>query len=220
MTNIPSHIQEIYRELHPEVVWLHARWKVYRQLFGTSERRIDLLNESAASAFYVFQELLFADVQIALSRLTDPPRVGRNENLSLDQLQLRVEAVNGELAEILRPLLDQIHTRCAAFRAHRNQRLVHFDLETALRTGARQLPSVSRRMIEEALTSIRTYMNTIQGHYDDTETGYEHFIMHGTDGDALVWLLVKGLRYEELSDNGTIPHDDETEGSWRDIFQD
>jgi AbiU2 len=216
MTNIPSQIDGIYLELQREIVWLHARWKIYRQLFGTSEKRINLLNESAASAFYVFQEVLFDEVQIALSKLTDPPRTLTKENLSLEQLQLRIEAeAPSELADTLRSLLDTIHTKCRAFRAHRNRRLAHLDLETAVRSGARPLPPVSRQMIEEALADIRAYMNAVEAHYNDSEMGYEHFAMRGGDGDALIWLLANGLRYGELLRIGRIPFDDQNEGKWR-----
>jgi hypothetical protein len=55
--------------LRHEVVWLHARWDCYSELLGHSDRRIALLNESASSFFFVIEEVLFDEVQVALSWL-------------------------------------------------------------------------------------------------------------------------------------------------------
>jgi hypothetical protein len=45
MISIPKDIDEVYEELKTEIMWLHGRWIVYRQLFAESEKRVDLLNE-------------------------------------------------------------------------------------------------------------------------------------------------------------------------------
>lgn len=216
MTNIPSNINEIYGQLKTEITWLHGRWIVYRQLFGTSEKRIDLLNECASSFFYILQDVLIGEVQVSLSKLTDPARTGRFENLSLEQLQTRLET-NGEayLAKKNREILDELHIQCEPFRTWRNKRLAHLDLSTAMRSSPNPLPGISLEMIENALQLVRTYMNQIEQHYNDSEYGYEHFLMQ-SDGDALVAMLRYGLRYEELVQDQTISYDDWNKGNWHD----
>jgi hypothetical protein len=84
-----------------------------------------------------------------------------------------------------------------------------------MQRGPSVLPGISRRTIEEALKAIRTYMNGIQGHYDDSETGYEYTVVH-SDGDQLVTLLKHALRYEELVDARQITMDDFRRGHWAD----
>jgi hypothetical protein len=70
-------------------------------------------------------------------------------------------------------------------------------------------------MIEDALETVRDYMNTIEAHYNDNEWGYEHFILnHGSA--ALLATLRAGLRYEELVQERALPHDDWRKGKWRD----
>ena len=216
MTNIPSNINEIYEQLKTEITWLHGRWIVYRQLFGTSEKRIDLLNECASSFFYILQDVLIGEVQVSLSKLTDPARTGGFENLSLKQLQTRLET-NGEaaLAQKNREILDELHIQCEPFRTWRNKRLAHLDLSTAMRSSPNPLPGISREMVENALQHVRTYMNQIEQHYNDSEYGYEHFLMH-SDGDALVAMLRYGLRYEELVQDQIISYDDWNKGNWHD----
>jgi hypothetical protein len=50
-------------------------------------------------------------------------------------------------------------------------------------------------------------MNCIELHYIESQTAYEHFIM-SHDGDHLISTLMQGLRYRELVQKRTIPHDD------------
>ena len=208
MTSIPKDIDEVYEELKTEITWLHGRWTVYRQLFAESEKRIDLLNECASAFFYIIQDVLLGEVQVSLSKLTDPARSGRFDNLSLEQLQARLVAHGDRaLAAQTRPVLDTLHTKCEPFRAWRNKRLAHLDLTTAMKSSADPLPGISRQMIEEALALVREFMNKIESHYGDSEVGYEHFIMQ-SDGEALVAMLRYGLRYEELLKEGRISYDD------------
>jgi len=78
------------------------------------------------------------------------------------------------------------------------------------------LPGITREMIEESLELVRNYMNKIEGHYNDNEIAYEHFIMAASDGDALVAMLRYGLRYEEHIQARTISVDDWSRGEWHD----
>lgn len=213
---IPPEVAPVYDELRSEVTWLHGRWICYRQLYAESPKRIELLDESAGTFFYILQDLLFDEVQVTLSKLTDPAKTGKFENLSLEQLQALLQA-HGDttLAQQCRKTLDTLHTQCVAFRHRRHKKLAHLDLSTALRTSGQPLPGVSRQMIEDALLTIRTYLNAIEMHYNDSEWGYEHFIM-GDDGDALVATLRAGLRYEELVQERKLPYDDWRHGKWHD----
>jgi len=52
-------------------------------------------------------------------------------------------------------------------------------------------------MIEDSLKELRYFMNQVEGYYSDSETGYEYFVMTG-DGDFLIEVLKRGLRYIEL----------------------
>jgi hypothetical protein len=71
-------------------------------------------------------------------------------------------------------------------------------------------------MIEEALSLVRDFMNKIEAHYNDSEMGYEHFLVTSSDGDALLAVVRNGLRYEELVEEGVVPYDDWHRGKWKD----
>lgn len=216
-SNIPAPILPIYEALRKEVTWLHARWLIYRELYGESQRRIDLLNASAGFFFYVVEEVLRDEVQVCLSKLTDPASKGRaHKNLSLEQLYEGLNA-HGDVVIALRcrAILDRLLAECETFRERRNKELAHLDLPTALKQVSTPIPGVSRQMVEDALRSVRELMNAVEVYYDDSETGYEHFV--STSGaDALLAVLREGLRYEDLIQQRVLPHDDMFKGEWSD----
>jgi hypothetical protein len=75
------------------VIWLHGRWSMYEQLFGTSEARIDVLNKVAPTFFSTLQSVLLDEVQLTLSRLSDPERSGRRQNVTLETLMNAIAAL-------------------------------------------------------------------------------------------------------------------------------
>jgi len=217
MNNIPSNIIDVFEKLKIEVTWLHVRWKIYRQLFAHSGKRIDLLNECASTFFYVIQETLIDEVQVYICKLTDPACNGRYENLSFEQLQRRVED-QGErqLSADLRKLLDDLYDKSQDFRTWRNKRLTHLDLNTAMQSNTNDLPVIYRQMIEDTLRLLRNYMNTIEVHYCHRETDYDNFHMSSSDGEALVFMLKFGIRYKELLKDHKLPFDDFEQSQWWD----
>lgn len=213
---MPPEISSVYEELCSEVTWLHGRWICYRQLFAHSPKRIDLLNEVASAFFFILQDVLLDEVQVALSKLTDPAKTRNHKNLSLEQLQERLVAHGApSLAASCRSSLDLLSKQCEPFRIRRHKKIAHLDLQFALRTSETPLPDISRNMIEDALRTLRTYLNTIERHFNGTEWGYEYFSII-SDGDALVSNLRAGLRYEELVQEHKLPHDDWCQGKWND----
>ena len=213
--SVPARIVEIYDLLKTEVTWMHGRWKVYRQLFGTSEQRVQLLNAAASNFFYFVQDVLIDDVQVTLSKITDPPRSRQYENLSLTLLQERIDEVaEPEFAQELSQILMEAKSACEPFRMRRNKKLAHLDLETA-RAIENPLPGISREMVEKALLQVRTYLNRIEQYYNDAEFGYEHFLLK-SDGDQLIAVLKDGLRYEELVQERVIDLHDWRKGKWSD----
>lgn len=226
---IPESIEGIFDAIKREVLWLHAAQTVYRQLFAHSSKRIDLLNKCAPIAFYVFEELLLTEIQMSITRLTDPARTSGRDNLTLDQLHERIRDLGDDRlsCQILPILLDLRGVRstssepfqpgiCQAIRTHRNKRLAHFDLQTAMQQGA-NLEPVSLDQIEESMALVRKYMNTIEQHYTESDTDYEQILgMSMKDGDALVFFLKDGLDFGELAKKLNKRRNELRSGRWSD----
>ena len=102
-----------------------------------------------------------------------------------------------ELFSNLNESLLRYRKLCEVFKKHRDKRIVHFDFTTHAHKKSNPLPGVSRTMIEDALKELCFFMNQVDGYYRDTETGYEYFRVT-SGGDALIEILKRGLRYEEL----------------------
>jgi hypothetical protein len=80
---IPENLRPLWDVLYSDVVLLHARWMMYRQLFANGVQTIDVLNESASFFFFVVQQTFLADVHLVLSKLNDPPTTSGRQNLTL-----------------------------------------------------------------------------------------------------------------------------------------
>jgi hypothetical protein len=208
-------IDDVWRAIDYEVTWLHGRWAIYRQLYGTSEGRVDVLNRSAGTFSYMLQDVLLDDVQLGLAKLGDSATTRIKgtavENLTLRHLCQLVTAT-GELVSELQPLLARYDNACARARERRNKRIAHFDLRTML-TAKASLHGPSREEIEVALDALRRVMNCISLHFTETQTAYELIVLD-SDGDSLIATLKRGLRYQELVKNGAIPRDDLLSSTW------
>ncbi|KVT36632.1 hypothetical protein WM08_30080 [Burkholderia ubonensis] len=207
-TRFPLPVQEIWISLHADVVWLHGRWIIYRQLYGTNKARVDLLNEAAANVASIIHDVLLHDVQLSISKIGDPPGSGDRKNLTLRRLQLELRnAGETEVADMMTPRLEAFDAACEKVRHRRNKWIAHSDLTTLLTARATPLLGPSRQEIENALAALRDVMHCVELKYTDGETAYEHFMMNQT-GDHLIDALARGKRYSELVKERQIARDD------------
>ena len=188
---LPDGLQPLYDSLSNELVWIHAKWQLYRQLFATSQEDVDLLNRTAPFFFRVLQQTLFEDMLISICRLADPSRSVGKDNLSLAQLLEQLAPLTpAQLASDLSLLQEEIEARSRTIRDWRNRMIAHSDLSTAMQVSEAVLPGISRQDVEAVLSPMRRLMNQISGVYSDSGTAYEHF-MSVTGGERLLWLLHK-----------------------------
>ena len=206
----------VYHELWNEVTWLHAKWNQYRQLFGHSLQRVELLNKVAGHFFRIVQDALWDDVILHLARLTDPLKSGGKANLSLRRLPKLIS--DATLKKEVGSLIEVALSTSLFVRDLRNRKLAHIDLALALKTGVEPIPGVSRDKVEAALSAVRVVLNKLEAYYWESETAYEHFISMGGEGDTLIYFMRAGLRAEDsrrerLRQGRPVPedfrHDDE-----------
>jgi len=200
MRDMGPELGAVYNVLYNDVSWLHAKWEQYRHLFAKSERRIELLNETAGYLFRIIQDTVFENVVLGLARLTDPIQTGRGqkqqENLTLQRLPSLVS--DAQLRLELTALVEGALDACATLRAWRNKRLAHRDLDMALATAGDPLPGISRADVEAALTASRALLNKLEGYYWDSEVHYQMVLTNLGDATSLVHYLSKGLKAERV----------------------
>lgn len=152
--------KETFDKLKSEVTRCHFYWIIYRQILGTSENRIHIINKTNPSFFLMFQDLLFDYITLELSKLTDPADFGKNKNLSLHFL---LEQMNDEINEIFRikllSILEELKEATELFRNRRNKKIAHFDVQSL---NNKNEFGISRQSVEDALKIIRNFMNEIE----------------------------------------------------------
>ena len=182
----------LFYALYNEVAWVHATFHEYRQLYGTSKQRVDLLNETAPFFFLVLEGVLWRDILMHINRLTDPPEQGKPkkgkqakyENLTLLRLPLAVS--DPTLVRTLEDLIRQLKDQSKLVRDLRDKTIAHTEFHLAMKTGkAQPLSNPSRKQIDEVLLSVRNILNAISKHYRQTEIGFE-FIDEPGGAEALL----------------------------------
>jgi hypothetical protein len=187
--NIPNNIKEVFESIESEIIWLHGKWNIYRQLYGTDEERIILLNRSAQTFFRLVQDVLFNDVILSINRLTDPPRSSGRDNRTFAQLIFLIDTKDhSELVQNLKEKLDILMSQCDPFRIRRNKVIAHSDLMVALSIKSETTPDISRNSIENALKTVRDFMNEINLNFGGNYTAYEH-VWLDNDGETMISLL-------------------------------
>lgn len=200
----PTELSETWQFLHNEVAWLHGRWTMYRQLYGTSPERIELLNRVAPTFFGTIQAVQLDEIQLTLSRLADPVGTGQRRNLTLETLLKEIETLRIEgLATELKPLFDRFREACDGIMQRRNKVIAHNDFQTRRPAGANAVAGASREEIEGALDALRAFMRAVYAFFERSHMAYEYFVMND-DSNAVLWAAKEALRYRELTDAGTI----------------
>lgn len=190
-----SELAEVFELIQKDVIWLHAKWINYCQLYETNKERIDLLNNVAPYFFHIVQNVFLTDIFMNICRLTDPAKTGKKENLTLDRLFQTIDKNKyPDLVKSVEEKLDVVKEKCEPFRKYRNRLLAHKDLPTALKVNRDPIPGINHKMIEDALLSIRELLNTIQLYFDNAKRGYDHPIMPG-NGENLIKALENAEKY-------------------------
>lgn len=199
----------IYYALVAEFLSLRLRWQQYRELFGTTPERVELLQQAASLCFGIMQDALWENTLLHLSRLTDRPTIAGKDTLSIRRLPALVadQAFRTELAG----LIDVAVTKIAFARDWRNRTIAHTELRLALNLPSPVLSEASRASVEGALHSLGKLLSHISEHFFDSEMD---FGPTGEPGDALELLHVvrDGLaaarqRDQRISEGRLLPED-------------
>lgn len=202
---VPAELRDIFAALEDEIVWIHGRWAMYRQLFGTNEGRVRLLNETAPTFFAELQFLWLDYIVLEICRITDPHQTiaGRKkyDNLVLEQLLVKIDkSEHSSLAAKLEASNSIVRERCRLLRDRRNRKVAHLGLAAALGVGAMPVPGVSRQIIEDALAGIRGFMNTFREAFLGSRMAYEEFVMLD-DATRLISNLKRAAVYRLLEES-------------------
>jgi hypothetical protein len=181
--------------LWKELTWLHIKWEEFRTLYGTSEKEIALLNAVAPNFFGRIQEVLWQDLMLHISRLTDPPKSAGRDNLSIKRLPTLID--EPALKAQIEALVAEAVTRSAFARDWRNRYLAHCDLGHAEDSSLHALAPASRQDVKEALVEIRKPINAIEQHFEGSPTSFERSIPSLQGASALLRFIQRSVSVEK-----------------------
>lgn len=196
--HLPQPFRRDFKSLCYQVTRAHGRWRRFLDLFGESEQRIELLNETAPAFFSDLQETYIDTIFLSIMRLLDPLESAGDENLVLEQLVERAKEVGDyDLADDLSDQLDNLKDHCADLKTWRHKRLAHLDRDFEHERIEKKdpLPGIQRETIDEALSLIEDFLNTVEGYYGDSQIYFEP--MTRGDAESLVVALKKAVDYDD-----------------------
>ena len=151
-----------YFHLRTQVLWLHAKWSEYKELFDPNE--VEFLNRTAGVFFADVQRLMMSDILIHLCRVTDDATGNSRPNLTIRGLPLSVDQSEPHFM----PLWRSINVAVAAAdyaRTWRNRWLAHSDLELTTGGASNPLPSANAQGIENTLQKLSECLNLLASAY-------------------------------------------------------
>jgi hypothetical protein len=190
-----------YTVLYNEVAILHLYWKEFLELFGTNEKRLERLNQSAPGFFRMLQDELFQTNVLHIARLTDPTKSAGNANLTLHNLPDLVADKN--LKNHLIGLLALANKATTFCRDLRNKRFAHYDLALAVDGKAANVEEANKEKMNAALESLSAVLNAIESHYFKSGTVFEAITAH-QGAVALLYVLDDGVRRKEERENNIL----------------
>ncbi len=184
---------KLYHSLLKEITWLHIKWQEYRELYGTSSKRVDLLNSAAPLFFRITQDVLWEDLLLSLARLTDPPISCGKENLTIKAIPKLIS--DASFRKVIASLVSEADVGVSFARDWRNKHIAHRDAKIALGVELEPLSPTSRQMVGNAIKAIDKVMNTVSEKYLNRTIMFD-LIHHSNGAVSLLYVVRDGLDVE------------------------
>jgi hypothetical protein len=187
----------LFYSLRNELLWLTYRWIEFRELYGTKETRVQLLNNSAPFLFYTIQNVLWENLLLGVAKIMDSPISMGKKNITLKSIPLFIEedAFKDEILSIL----TQLETESMFCRDWRNRWIAHKDHELSVnKDKAKPLEVATRLKFRTALELMHQLYNKVSLKYLGSQMAFE-FMFSDKGAISLLSLLEKGLRFEQES---------------------
>jgi hypothetical protein len=153
-----------YTIMVQEVSLLHLYWGEFLELFGTNDKRIERLNQSAPGFFQMLQGQQFETNMLHMARLTDSPKSVGKSNLTVRNLPDLV--ADAGLKKQVTDLFEEAKDKTRFCRDWRNRRFAHHDLALAVGDGkAVALKAPTKQKVRAALEALADLLNAIERHY-------------------------------------------------------
>jgi hypothetical protein len=180
-----SELGPVYNRLQAECTLLNSTWRQFIELFATNEKRVEVLKWSAEYFFHVVSDVFLESTLLKLSRITDPPSMGKRQNVTLALLPSLVE-------DVLRPQIDaallRVNDSTTFARDWRNRHIAHQDFSLTFSDSALPLAVVTRKKVTDAIADVNSLLNLVESYYVKGTIAFERLIAGG-QADHLIQVL-------------------------------
>ncbi len=171
-------------------------YDLYRSLFETGRRNLDLYTSTAPLCFHDLNRILIAHLVVQFSKITDPAKSQGQSNLTTNYI---LEEIHWP--DDVRQKLREVNERLMAFRGKiksaRNKRSAHFDLIAQIERRE-DLGEFPKGDDEQFLRDLETFVSIAYGHvHDGRPISIEPAI--STDTHQLVRALEKSVVLDRCS---------------------
>lgn len=188
--------ERAHYKLFEELALLHSAWDEYQYLFNGGNARVEILNICAGWFFGLTQRVLVANILMSISRLTDPPIVGRHEHLTISAL-LTDPALKGKVKARTRleRRVAMAVLRAKPIRLHRNSYIAHLDHALMVgKVASSTVPRLPLVTITKAVTALEAAYNEHGGSMRGSSTDFELKSLHSAS--KLLAILESSERWQ------------------------
>ena len=142
-------------------VWTYALIKSqeYRVLFSNWDN-LELINAIGGRFFASIQDVLYDDILLQLTRITDKTQIAGRKNLTIQMLPDYCD--DEELSRKVTKLVKQAVNVTDFARDWRNRRIAHMDYVHHMDSESYPLKPASLEKVQKALDAIHTVLNEVQ----------------------------------------------------------
>lgn len=198
MENSFSHI-EIIENLKQHLLPCFHDLNEFDVLFPENELQLEMYNEIASNFFILLNKMYFDKFILSISRLLDPAKQFKNENLSIFQLIEIANATNYPKTEELKKAIDEIKLEAEDILKLRSKFIAHRDLSHSVNNDLTVAP-IDFEKIKELYNKMAKCLNEIEIHLELKQTFFSYIRdMYGAT--ALVRNLKNSLIYRDMRKN-------------------
>jgi hypothetical protein len=162
------------KRLWDELVRLRNISDEFLYLYQGPPDRTELLSRTSPWFFSYVGRLMFAQIILLISKLTDPAVMNGHRNLTISVLldDPNIDRVEGVRDEVEAALLAA-RALTEPIRVHRHKAIAHLDHDFAIRVRGAELPKLSKALIERCITEMERAYNLVGERIYDTGSSFE-----------------------------------------------
>lgn len=185
----------LYDSLRNELLWLTYKWIEFNELYGTKESRIELLNTSAPFLFYTIQNVLWDNLLLGVSRITDEPSLGSKKNITFKAIPPFIEDQTFRVK--VERILAKIDNESKFCRDWRNRKIAHNDFALSLdKPNAKPLEVATRLKLKTTIELMHELYNEVSLKYLGSQSAFEFLASQG-GAISLLNVIENGLRFNQ-----------------------